>query len=68
MAWKKCGEEDPGIHVRYEQEQLLRVGATWRNLNLAPGEMGSTADGSNVLEHDPPHEERQGVLQQLHDQ
>eukprot|EP00972_Heterocapsa_arctica_P068846 10173933-Heterocapsa_arctica.AAC.1 len=30
--------------------------------------MGSAADGRYVLEHDSPYEERQGTLQQLHDQ
>eukprot|EP00972_Heterocapsa_arctica_P060157 8873228-Heterocapsa_arctica.AAC.1 len=44
------------------------MGATWRAPQLAYWHMGTAADGSNVLEHAPAHEERQGALQQLHDQ
>eukprot|EP00972_Heterocapsa_arctica_P077004 11355676-Heterocapsa_arctica.AAC.1 len=68
MAWTSGGEEEGGLHVRPSHKQSVRMGATWRNLRVAHWAVGSGADGDNVLEHDPPHEERQGALQQLHDQ
>eukprot|EP00972_Heterocapsa_arctica_P076036 11214854-Heterocapsa_arctica.AAC.1 len=63
MQGKFARKTSHGIQIQCGGEQQIWMGAIWRNLPLVPAatQAGSEGagrfDGSNVLEHDPAHQE-----------